>query len=91
MVLVTVAMTGDLTWAAGWFLLMGMMGVSSLDTYYYLFSAHSLDSSQETALSLFPSPFSPSLSLFTCSEHVPVRTEATSWPLSRVLHPFFHP
>lgn len=69
----------------------GMMGVSSLDTYYYLFSAQSLDSSQEAALSLFPFPFSPSLSLFTCSEHVPVRTEAISWPLSRVLHPFFHP
>lgn len=35
-------------------------------------------------------PFSL-LSLFTCSEHVPVRTEAISWPLSRVLRPFLHP
>lgn len=38
------------------------MGVSvrSLDMYYYLFSAQSLDSSQEATLSLFPSPFSQS-------------------------------
>lgn len=71
-------------------MLTGIVGVSvnSLDMYHYLFSVPSLDSSQEATLSFSLSSFSQSLPLFMCREHVPVRTGAISWPLSRVLHPF---